>query len=435
MPNEAPYPQQTFNITPQQAFAALKYMLIQDPAYRVESVDDARMSIAFILSQSGLRGTAAVFFTPDGRANVQLVPTNTDPIQAQSLTSQFFNDLSKALANQGQNTSGIQQGQQTQPVMLQSSNSRQQKSKFSVLTVFAIIFAGIFLILAITIKAWSVTTILIMLVPAVILDGFSVYNTCRKGGKRGAVFAWVAVAVTVVAVIVSSVWAFKPSRDETVATEQTVNCGEYFWPESDVSAMLNEPKSKSGEVVWENSSGFFMYVCDTSQAQFDAYVKDAREQGFKEDYRKGDDFYYATAPNGNTLSLNYKINGKNIMSIRTEEPAKSSTPTESSESTSTSPSAQESASQSATAQSSSVDIRKAIDDYESFMNKYVDFMNKYQKDGSPSSMMKDYSEMMQEYSTMAEKWSKLDTSTMSQDDVNYYMNALTRINAKLETLQ
>jgi hypothetical protein len=51
--------------------------------------------------------------------------------------------------------------------------------------------------------------------------------------------------------------------------------------------MLNKPQSQSGEVVWENSNGFFMYVCDTSQAQFDAYVKDAREQGFKEDYKKG----------------------------------------------------------------------------------------------------------------------------------------------------
>lgn len=87
--------------------------------------------------------------------------------------------------------------------------------------------------------------------------------------------------------------------------------------------------------MWENSNGFFMYVCDTSQAQFDAYVKDAREQGFKEDYKKGTDFYYATAPNGNTLSLNYKINGKNIMSIRTEEPAATSTSTETPKASST----------------------------------------------------------------------------------------------------
>lgn len=433
MSDGSSYPQQTFNATPQQVYAILKSMLSQDAAYRVESIDDARMSIVFAVQQSGEQGAVTVFFAPDGRANVQLIPRDADPVRGQPFAARFYDALNATFMSRSGGPSDMQQ-QPTMPAA-QGAPSRQQKSRFSVLTVFALIFALVFLVLAATVRAWNVTAILVMLVPALLLDGFSVYNTRTNGGKRGGLFAWIAVGVTVVAVIVSSIWAFRPKQEDTVAAEQKVSCGEYFWPESDVSAMLNKPQSQSGEVVWENSNGFFMYVCDTSQAQFDAYVKDAREQGFKEDYKKGTDFYYATAPNGNTLSLNYKINGKNIMSIRTEEPAATSTSTETPKASSTSPATQKPNSESAQSGSSSTDIRKAIDDYESFMNKYVDFMNKYQKDGSPTSMLKDYTEMMQEYSTMSEKWSTLDTSTMSQDDMNYYTAALNRINAKLETLQ
>jgi hypothetical protein len=434
MSDGSSHPQQTFNATPQQVYAILKGMLSQNPAYRIESIDDARMSIVFAVQQSGEQGVVTVFFAPDGRANVQLIPRDADPVRGQSFAARFYDALNVAYMSGTGGPSDVQHQPPTMSVT-QGSPSRQQKSRFSVLTVLALIFALVFLVLAVTVRVWNVTAILVMLVPALLLDGFSVYNTRRNGGKRGGLFAWIAVAVTVMAVIVSSIWAFSPKQEDTVAAEQKVSCGEYFWPESDVSAMLNKPQSQSGEVVWENSNGFFMYVCDTSQAQFDAYVKDAREQGFKEDYKKGTDFYYATAPNGNTLSLNYKINGKNIMSIRTEEPAATSTSTETPKASSTSPAAQEPTSESAQSGSSSTDIRKAIDDYESFMNKYVDFMNKYQKDGSPASMLKDYTEMMQEYSTMSEKWSMLDTSTMSQDDMNYYNAALNRINAKLETLQ
>jgi hypothetical protein len=212
MSDGSSHPQQTFNATPQQVYAILKGMLSQNPAYRIESIDDARMSIVFAVQQSGEQGVVTVFFAPDGRANVQLIPRDADPVRGQSFAARFYDALNVAYMSGTGGPSDVQHQPPTMSVT-QGSPSRQQKSRFSVLTVLALIFALVFLVLAVTVRVWNVTAILVMLVPALLLDGFSVYNTRRNGGKRGGLFAWIAVAVTVMAVIVSSIWAFSPKQE------------------------------------------------------------------------------------------------------------------------------------------------------------------------------------------------------------------------------
>lgn len=89
---------------------------------------------------------------------------------------------------------------------------------------------------------------------------------------------------------------------------------------------------------WEHSDSFYLEVFDVTEADFNAYVDACQENGFKEDYSRGDDYYYAYNSDGYHVSLNYwevdDYNDEVYMSISAhapdEEPAEepSEEPTE-----------------------------------------------------------------------------------------------------------
>ena len=73
-----------------------------------------------------------------------------------------------------------------------------------------------------------------------------------------------------------------------------------------------------------------------------------------------------------------------------------------------------------------------VDEWEAFMNKYCDFMETYNSDsGNVVSMALDYADMMSQYSDWAEKMDAVDDSDLSAEDVQYYIDAQSRINKRL----
>ena len=72
--------------------------------------------------------------------------------------------------------------------------------------------------------------------------------------------------------------------------------------------------------------------------------------------------------------------------------------------------------------------------FESFMNKYVDFMKKYKQNPTDQSMLSEYSTIMSEYTKFSESLSKVDTTTLSAEDLAYYFEVVNRVNAKIAEL-
>ena len=79
-----------------------------------------------------------------------------------------------------------------------------RNKKTSKLAVFAIIVAAVFLLITfIGVNSWGLLAFFALL--PVLLSGFAVYTTRKDGKAQGRVLAWVAVGITVVALIVGGV--------------------------------------------------------------------------------------------------------------------------------------------------------------------------------------------------------------------------------------
>jgi hypothetical protein len=435
-----PYPQQIFDAAPQQAYATLRDVLSRNPLYAIGMVDDSRMLIAFTSTSSQSEFTANVQYTPDGRALVQVVPTDGSQEHVQEVVSQLFSEISSYLApGIGANPVGPVPPSANQPGMRPVD-----ERKFSKLTVLAIILSALLLILALSVKSWNLPSILMVFTPVIVIDGFAMYITHRSdnGGRRGALFARIACGITVLALVIASVWAVKESRRlNTPTVAEPVSCEQYEWPNSDIAQKLPQPKSKTGEMESDSSSGFMLDVCDTSKAEFDAYVNAVSDKGYKVNYQKTGDSYSASAPDGSTISLQYEVNRKKIMSIQaqaakpaSEKPStKPSQQPKNKDSSSGDDDAKESTQSPGSEQPA--DFRKTVDEYESFMNSYIDFMNTYKEEDDPTSMLKEYNDTMSQYTNMSKKWESIDTSKLSAADVEYYNAAQARVNEKLAKMQ
>ena len=77
------------------------------------------------------------------------------------------------------------------------------------------------------------------------------------------------------------------------------------------------------------------------------------------------------------------------------------------------------------------DLKAFLDSYEDFVDDYVAFMKKYTENPTDLSLLGDYSKFLQNYSDFASKVEKVDTSNMSTDDYNYYIEVTTRCSQKL----
>ena len=125
---------------------------------------------------------------------------------------------------------------------------------------------------------------------------------------QGRVLAWVAVGITVVGLVIGGVFVIrddakaKADRAELEASLAT-KCEAYSWPESDIAALLPQPKSTKGEIKSESSDYFSIEVCDTDAKQYADYVKSMQDNGFTVDYNKSADSFNAKNADGYSVSV------------------------------------------------------------------------------------------------------------------------------------
>lgn len=142
------------------------------------------------------------------------------------------------------------------------------------------------------------------------------------------------------------------------------------WPTSDAAKTVPTPKSLNGNIGYDSSNEFLIYIADTTKDDYNDYVQACIDAGYTVNYDKGDDYYYAKNADGYDLSLKYE--GANVMSIQVEAPKdKSSKSSSSSKTTKSSTSSKTSKSSSATA--------KISDNKYKNLNTFVKKYNNYAK--------------------------------------------------------
>ena len=225
----------------------------------------------------------------------------------------------------------------------------------------------------------------------------------------------------------------------------------FEWPDSELAQQIPKPKSDFGRIDQESSDYLFVYVGKTKEKDFKDYVNSCMDEGFDVDYSKSDDRFYADNVLGYHLVVEIEEGVDEVMSIRLSAPEEETDPpeedtekpkeeakvteapkTEAPETEAPETEAPETKSEKKSGQSySSEEFREAMDEYEALMDEYVEFMKKYQNSDDALSMMDDYTKMLKQYETAMKKLDAIDTDTLNNEDMQYYLEVTNRVNKKL----
>ena len=221
----------------------------------------------------------------------------------------------------------------------------------------------------------------------------------------------------------------------TVSLKAPMNLQTISWPAGETGKQLPAPKSLKGKFSYENEKGFYVYIGETSKADYDKYVEDCYSAGFTVDYDKGESYFQAYNENGYHVYIRYE--GNNIMTIdisyaKENELVPDETPEPSAAASPEASPSKDNKDESADGMRS--DFKEAMDAYEAAMDEYIAFMNKYYENPNDLSILSDYSKYMEKYTDAMEKFEKWESKDMNDAELKYYIKVQTRVAEKLAKL-
>lgn len=452
-PAGAPF-DRVYAVSPQQLFQVIHDQLTTGATFTLDNENTQTGAFSFH-SYDGVNCTLTV--VPQGAAGAAIRLEATGNESAKRV-DEFLAALDKRIgvapapATHGAGAATGFAGAAAPAVLAPNAQGVKKTSK---LAVFAIIW-GVLFVLAqfVDVSGRSWGGLLFATVIPALLSGFAVYVTRPSGKVQGRVLAWVAVGITVVGLVIGGVFVIrddakaKADRAELEASLAT-KCEAYSWPESDIAALLPQPKSTKGEIRSESSDYFSIEVCGTDAKQYADYVKSVQDNGFTVDYSKSADSFNAKNADGYSVSVSRNTDDETIMSITIQVPEKKEdtstdgdaakqddksthTGTDSSDANKQSDQSSDQKAQQNT--NDSADFKATMDSYEAFIDEYVAFMNKYQKSDNVVSMATDYAGMMKRYSEFSQKVDAIDENSLSSEDSAYYTEVMTRCAQKLASV-
>ena len=228
----------------------------------------------------------------------------------------------------------------------------------------------------------------------------------------------------------------------SIELEAPLAMGTITWPGGTAGSMLPAPKSSTGRYQYEYDDHFFVYVGDTTKADYDAYVAACSDCGFNVDYNKGDTHYYADNAEKWHLSLNYE--GNSTMSIQISAPSEAKetqtqaasettagTAEETPETTQPNTEAAAIATEAASTGGIRPEFKEAMDAYEAYYDEYCDFMVSYQKNPTDLKLVAQYGQLLTRMAEVNEAFEKWDESEMNNDELKYYLEVNSRVTQKL----
>lgn len=239
----------------------------------------------------------------------------------------------------------------------------------------------------------------------------------------------------------------------------------YSWPTTGIATLLPEPNLKYGKIVNDDADYFTIYLYDPENADFNSYVDKCKEKGFTVDYKSSTYDYKSKDASGNYLEVFFfdsndsemHISIKSAQKIAEEDAQSEKMKAESDAKKQADAAAKAAKEQKAeenkqkadeatnkitdtvnklkesTKSSKTTDFRKWVDDYEKFMNEYVDFMSNY--DPSDYKQLAKYTKLVADYTKWLNDEKNLDKNEYSDEDWQYLLDAETRVNQRLSTIQ
>lgn len=77
------------------------------------------------------------------------------------------------------------------------------------------------------------------------------------------------------------------------------------------------------------------------------------------------------------------------------------------------------------------EFKETMDEYEAFFDSYIEFMEGYDESNATITQLSKYTKMMAQYSETMEALDRIEESTMTEADDQYYTKVMLRINQKL----
>lgn len=94
----------------------------------------------------------------------------------------------------------------------------------------------------------------------------------------------------------------------SISLDAPIRMTKFRWPTSDIAQTIPAPVSDYGAISWENSTGFSIYVGNTTEEEFEEYCSACMDAGYTADYSRGKGYLNAADENGNELSIYYEGN-------------------------------------------------------------------------------------------------------------------------------
>lgn len=207
------------------------------------------------------------------------------------------------------------------------------------------------------------------------------------------------------------------STDEMyILLDAPLQATEFGWPDSGIGAQLPSPQSNMGYISWNNETLFCVQVANMPIEAYEEYVETCMKAGFNVDYRRNENTFTAKNSIGYEADINYEGFNTIYISVTPPEqlPEIPDTPSTSTE--------------------VNTDFRSAMDSYEKFFDEYIAFMQKYTNNPTDLSLLSEYSNFLSQYTDTMNKMTSIDTSSLSADDLAYYLEVTGRIYDKLGDL-
>lgn len=211
---------------------------------------------------------------------------------------------------------------------------------------------------------------------------------------------------------------------------------EFEWPDIGIAATLPTPKSTYGHVFLESNDEFMCSVGKVTKSDYQAYIKECYNAGYKNDYQKTEHSFTAFDDNDSELTLYFMDSSKRIeirlYSIDSDSNSKNWDKDEDATSTDSTDNTISDASDEELVDGMRPEFKEAVDSYVEFMDAYVEFVEKYQAEDSPDAeMLKDYADYVSKLSEVNDKFDALDDGNMNDAESTYYINAQLDISKKL----
>lgn len=220
-------------------------------------------------------------------------------------------------------------------------------------------------------------------------------------------------------------------KELTVDLSAPIKMKNIIWPTTGLATKIPKPNSTLGKISLDDSDTFSVYIGNTSEEDFENYIKVCQEIGYVNNHSKSDKTY--SAENNENYELVIEFTGNKTMYISVDAPEEDKSKKETKKEDIPKEEIKSSTEDNSTTNNIGLrtDFKNAMDSYEKFVDEYIIFMQKYNSNPTDYELIKEYATYLGKYNDMVNKFEKWEDEDLNDAETAYYIEVQTRVNKKL----